>query len=245
MRQALLLALAGLLLGGCANHKPQDYAGTWINQDAIDATVKSGKVLETLSAQGAVSEIQIDNQGQQATYLHDSFEHVSGRLSPADDTLRFVDSSGKEQLKLKGDELHFTTYDGNQLVFVKPKAAEPAGTVQPLGSTFRKALYQAYLGGSWKITEGQGVGATVHFNDNSSVTGLPGPAYYALCMGGDCRNMAGDNDSMWLERDQRGAPFIFKRDGDTLTIFKAVNTAQPDEIPQLVAGARQWVLERD
>jgi hypothetical protein len=33
--------LAALLLGGCASHKPEDFNGTWINQDAIDAASKA------------------------------------------------------------------------------------------------------------------------------------------------------------------------------------------------------------
>ncbi|MNE21806.1 hypothetical protein D3C80_1149840 [compost metagenome] len=56
--------------------------------------------------------------------------------------------------------------------------------------------------------------------------------------------MGGNNDSLWLERNQRGAPFIIKRDGDKLEIFQAVNRAQPDEMPELAAGKRQWALER-
>jgi predicted Fe-S protein YdhL (DUF1289 family) len=35
------LSLAALLLGGCASHKPEDFNGTWINQDAIDAASKA------------------------------------------------------------------------------------------------------------------------------------------------------------------------------------------------------------
>ncbi|MNP66228.1 hypothetical protein D3C76_1619130 [compost metagenome] len=84
----------------------------------------------------------------------------------------------------------------------------------------------------------------VRVADNGSVTGLPGPDRYALCLEGDCANMGGENDTLWLERNQRGGPFIFKREGDKLEIFRAVNNALPDEIPQLTPGPRQWVLER-
>ena len=73
----------------------------------------------------------------------------------------------------------------------------------------------------------------MRFADNGSVTGLPNLDRYALCLAGDCADMGGDNDSLWLERNQRGAPWIFKRDGDTLEIHQAVNRAQPDEKPQL------------
>ena len=42
-----------------------------------------------------------------------------------------------------------------------------------------------------------------------------------------------------------GAPFIIKRDGDKLEIFQAVNRAQADDMPQLAAGKRQWLLEKN
>ncbi|MNF87939.1 hypothetical protein D3C84_704180 [compost metagenome] len=57
--------------------------------------------------------------------------------------------------------------------------------------------------------------------------------------------MSGNNDSLWLERNQKGAPWIFKRNGDQLEILRALNSAQPDEKPLLQPGARQWLLERD
>ena len=53
------------------------------------------------------------------------------------------------------------------------------------------------------------------------------------------------NDSLWLERNQRGAPFIIKRNGNQLEIFQAVNRAQPDEMPMLAAGKRQWLLQHN
>jgi len=241
MRHALPLALAALLLGGCASHKPEDFNGTWINQEAIDAAAKGTSLRQALTDHGPVFEWKVDVKNQQASFSN-GFEAADGRLSANQNDWQ-VDFEGgqSEQLTLDGDELQASDPSGHQQTFARAKAAGAA----PLGSSFEKALYQAYLGGDWKITEGQGKGATVHFSDTGSVTGLPGPDRFALCLAGDCASMGGGNDSLWLERDQRGAPFIFKRDGDKLSIFKAVNTAQPDEIPQLAAGAQQWVLEKD
>ncbi|MNH08184.1 hypothetical protein D3C79_675920 [compost metagenome] len=146
-----------------------------------------------------------------------------------------------EQLALDGDELKTTTQSGVQQTFVRVK--QPGSS--PLGGSFEKALYQAYLGGDWKIIDGQGKGTAVRFSDTGNVSGLPGPDRFALCLAGDCATMGGSNDSLWLERKQRGAPFILKRDGDKLEIFQAVNRAQPDEMPALAAGSRQWVLEKN
>lgn len=241
MRHALSLALAALLLGGCASHKPEDYNGTWINQDAIDAA-DGDSLRQALSEHGPILEWKIDVANQQASYSN-GFEAVDGYLSAKKDQWQASFSGGQtEQLSLDGDTLRATSQAGEKQTFVRVKTA-PANA--PLGGSFEQALYKAYLGGDWKIIEGPGKGAVVRFAENGRVTGLPNLDRYALCLAGDCADMGGDNDSLWLERDRRGAPWIFKRDDDTLEILQAVNRAQPDEKPQLAPGARQWLLERD
>jgi len=178
---------------------------------------------------------------QQASFSN-GFEAADGQLIANDKQWQAGFPGGQtEQLALDGDELKTVDPSGAEQTFMR--AQQPGNT--PLGGSFEKALYQAYLGGEWKIIEGEGKGSMVRFADNGGVTGLPGPDRYALCLAGDCASMGGSNDSLWLERNQRGAPFIFKRDDDKLEIFQAVNRAQPDEMPQLAAGARQWVLEKD
>ncbi|MCO7522017.1 MULTISPECIES: hypothetical protein [unclassified Pseudomonas] len=241
MRHALPLALAALLLGGCASHKPEDFNGTWINQTAIDAAAKGISLRQALSEHGPVFEWKIDVSNQQASFSN-GFEAADGRLSADEKNWQVNFEGGQtEQLKLDGDELQASDPSGHQQTFARSKAAGNA----PLGGSFERALYQAYLGGDWKIVEGPGKGAVVRFSDTGTVTGLPGPDRFALCLAGDCADMGNGNDSLWLERNQRGAPWIFKRDGDTLEIYQAMNLAQPDEKPQLAAGARQWVLEKD
>lgn len=241
MRHALPLALAALLLGGCASHKPEDFNGTWINQTAIDAAAKGISLRQALSEHGPVFEWKIDVSNQQASFSN-GFEAADGRLSADEKNWQVNFEGGQtEQLKLDGDELQASDPSGHQQTFTRSKVAGNA----PLGGSFERALYQAYLGGDWKIVEGPGKGAVVRFSDTGTVTGLPGPDRFALCLAGDCADMGNGNDSLWLERNQRGAPWIFKRDGDTLEIYQAMNLAQPDEKPQLAAGARQWVLEKD
>lgn len=243
MRQALPLALAALLLGGCASHKPEDFNGTWINQAAIKAAVKGDSLRQALNEHGPVFEWKLDVANHQASFSN-GFEAADGQLTPLEKQLQASFFGGQtERLELDGDELLTTDQAGTQQTFVRVNA--PATTNAPLGSSFEKALYQAYLGGEWKILEGQGKGEKVRFSDTGNVTGLPGPDRFALCLAGDCATMGGSNDSLWLERNQRGAPFIIKRDGDTLEIFQAVNRARSDEMPQLAAGTRQWVLERN
>ncbi|MFG0324361.1 hypothetical protein [Pseudomonas putida] len=242
MRQALPFALAALLLGGCTSHKPEDFNGIWINQEAITAAVKAGSLRQALNEHGPVFEWKLDVANQQASYSN-GFEAADGQLSASDKQWQARFQGGQtEQLSLDGDELLAVDQNGAKQTFVRAKASVSANA--PLGSSFEKALYQAYLGGNWKIVEGQGKGASVRFSDTGNVTGLPGPDRFALCLAGDCATMGGSNDSLWLERNQRGAPFIIKRDGDKLEIFQAVNRAQPDEMPELAAGKRQWTLER-
>lgn len=244
MRQALTLSLAALLLGGCASHKPEDYNGTWINQGAIDAAAKGVGLRQALASNGPNFEWQVDTARQRALFSN-GFEVVEGQLSAVDKQWQVAFGGGhSEQLELDGDELvQAAGQDTPEQQFEKALVLAPAGA--PVGSSFEKALYGAYLGGDWKIVEGPGQGGMVRFADNGSVDGLPDLTRYALCLAGDCASISGQYDSLWLERDRQGSPWIFTRDGDTLEIFQALNTAQPNEMPQLKPGARQWLLERD
>ncbi len=244
MRHALTLSLAALLLGGCASHKPEDYNGTWINQNAIEAAAKGVSLRQALASNGPNFEWKVDVANQRATFSN-GFDVVEGQLS-ADQKHWQVAFGGDhtEQLSLDGDELVQASRDSTaQQSFEKAQAPAPADA--PVGTTFEKALYGAYLGGDWKIVEGPGKGGLVRFGDNGSVDGLADLNRYALCLAGDCASISGEHDSLWLERNQQGSPWIFKRDGDTLEIFAALNSARADEMPQLAPGPRQWVLERD
>ncbi|HGM5582516.1 TPA: hypothetical protein ACKP22_004233 [Pseudomonas putida] len=243
MRHTLPLALAALILGGCASHKPEDLDGTWINQDAIDSAVKSGRITQTLNKHGIALEWKLDVAKQAVSYTN-GFEAVDGHLVTAKEPweVRFY-GDRNQQLGLSGDTLTTNDPELGKQRFERSK--EPSATTAPLGSSFEQALNRAYFGGEWKIVEGPGQGGVVRFAENGSVTGLPDLDRYAVCLAGDCADMGGANDSLWLERNERGSPWIFKREGDQLEIMQAVNQALPDEKPQLAPGKRQWVLERD
>ncbi|WP_166362349.1 hypothetical protein [Pseudomonas akapageensis] len=243
MRYALALSLLAALMSGCASHKPEDYNGIWINQQAIDAAAKGVSLRQALQSYGPNLEWKVNVAAAQASFSN-GFELGEGRLKTGD---------GQWQVEFGGDQTETLTLNGNKLVqtaspwspeqrFQKPSAAAPIAA--RTGTTFEQALYSAYLGGEWKIIEGPGQGATVHFRDNGSLDGLPNLDRYALCLAGDCASMSGENDSLWLERNQQGNPWIFKRDGDQLEILQAINRSQPGDIPQLHPGARQWLLER-
>lgn len=244
MRHALALTLAAALLSGCASHKPEDYNGIWINQKAIDTAAKGVSLRQALQDNGPNFEWKLNAAAGQASF-DNGFEIGEGQLKAGEkQTLVEFDGGRTETLSLDGDELvQNASQSTPQQVFEKARTPAPMGA--RTGTTFEQALYSAYLGGEWKIVEGPGQGATVHFRDNGSVDGLPNLDRYALCLAGDCADMSNGQDSLWLERNKRGAPFIFKRDGDELEILQAVNSAQPDEKPTLTPGARQWLLARD
>lgn len=244
MRHALALALAAALLGGCASHKPEDYNGIWINQQAIDAAAKGVSLRKALPDNGMPIEWDINVAAAQASYTN-GFEIAQGQLKLGEKQSQVDFGNGYvETLSLDGDELVQAARDSAPEQRLR-RARAPAPTGARTGTTFEQALYNAYLGGEWKVLEGPGQGNTVRFGDTGSVEGLPDLDRYALCLAGDCATMSGEHDSLWLERNQQGNPWIFKRNGDQLEILRALNSAQPDEMPQLYPGARQWLLERD
>jgi hypothetical protein len=127
-------------------------------------------------------------------------------------------------------------------VFDRAQIPVPEGA--PIGASFERALYSAYMGGSWTIASGQGEGNTVQFQADGQVSGLPGADRYALCLAGDCASMSSTNDNMWLQLNGQGNAYIFTRKGKELEIFQAVNTALADEMPQYTPGERKWLLEK-
>lgn len=245
MRKALAFSLLAVMLGGCASDPAKtDVGGTWINQVAIDTASKGGPLREALQAYGPNLEWEINTRAGQARYTN-GFEIAEGKViaDPAGSwKVDFYGSSATE-LKRDGKQLLQAANDNEpEQVFDRPKDPAPEGA--PLGANFERALYTAYMGGSWKILSGPGEGATVQFQGDGAVQGLPGADRYALCLAGDCASMSGGNDNLWLQQNGQGNAWIFVRKDKQLEIFQAVNTAQADEVPSLAPGTRQWLLEK-
>ncbi|HEX4548980.1 MULTISPECIES: hypothetical protein [unclassified Pseudomonas] len=245
MRKALALSLLAIFLGGCASDPAdRDISGTWINQVAIDAAAKGGPLREALQAYGPNLEWDVNTKAGQARYTN-GFENVEGRLQGEQSgawKVDFYGSSGSELKRDGGQMKQAATENEPDQVFDRAQIPVPEGA--PIGASFERALYSAYLGGSWKIASGDGEGNTVQFQADGQVSGLPGADRYALCLAGDCASMNSDHDSMWLQLNGQGNNWIFARKGKALEIFQAVNTALADEMPQFTPGERKWLLEK-
>lgn len=246
MRRALLLSALLGLLTGCAG-TPPDPSGTWINQAAIDAASKSGKLREALLAYGPNLEWRLDSKNHQASYSN-GFEKGEGQLS------QVPNDKKRWQVAFYGSKQEALQLDGKQLLqvgsdnwpeqhFARPESA-PA-VQAPIGASFERALYGSFLKGTWVIAEGAGQGSKVSFQPDGRVDGLPNADRYALCLAGDCAAMSGNNDSIWLQQGRQGREFLFLRDGDQLELFEPVNRAQADEMPEYQPGPRVWLLKRD
>lgn len=245
MRIAFALSLLAALLSGCASHSNKTPDGIWINQAAIDAAATGGNLRQSLLAYGPTLEWNINTAAGQAT-SYNGFELTEGKIAKDPEGLWKVNvyGSASDDLKLKGDELVQNASDtGPEQHFRQPKEAAQAGA-QP-GAAFERALYTAYLGGKWKIVNGEGEGSVVEFQPDGTVSGLPGNDRYALCLAGDCAAMSGEYDSMWLEKNEQGNPWIFVRKGKQLEIFQALNKAAENDMPELHPGNRRWLLERN
>lgn len=245
MRKALALSLLAIFLGGCASDPAdRDISGTWINQVAIDAAAKGGPLREALQAYGPNLEWDVNTKAGQARYTN-GFENVEGRLQGEQSgawKVDFYGSSGSELKRDGGRMKQAATENEPDQVFDRAQIPVPEGA--PIGASFERALYSAYLGGSWKIASGDGEGNTVQFQADGQVSGLPGADRYALCLAGDCASMNSDHDSMWLQLNGQGNNWIFARKGKALEIFQAVNTALTDEMPQFTPGERKWLLQK-
>lgn len=100
MRRVIFLAAAATLLAGCAG--TADPSGTWINQAAIDAASKDGKLREALLAYGPNLEWKLDSKAGEATFSN-GFELGEGTLSKSDDEhwkVAFYGDDNQESLEL-------------------------------------------------------------------------------------------------------------------------------------------------
>ena len=245
MRKALVLSLLAIVLGGCASEPARrDISGVWINQAAIDAAANGGNLREALLAYGPNLEWDIDVKNATAHYTN-GFESVEGKLLPADDGMWQVSfyGSSSTDLSLEGETLVQAETDAEpRQPFVRSQVKVASDA--PLGTSFETALNAAYLGGQWRVVSGAGKGNQVTFSADGQVTGLPNTQNYVLCLAGDCASMSGGYDSIWLQLNGQGNPWIFARKGGQLEIFQAINTARADEVPQFTPGPRQWLLEK-
>lgn len=245
MRNALALLLITALLGGCSSPASKDPNGIWINQAAIDAASQGGNLREALLAYGPNLEWTLDTARQSAK-VSNGFQLDEGQLVGEPDGQWRVDFYGDyhEQLNVENATmLQAESKTGPQQRFQRSTLKLPLGA--PPGSSFEQALYTAYLGGTWKITKGPGVKGLVLFHPDGQVEGLPGADRYALCLAGDCAAMSGESDSLWLQLGNKGNVWLFKREGEQLEIFQAVNQAQADEMPEYLPGVTTWVLEKN
>ena len=245
MRKALALSLLALFLGGCAsNPADRDISGTWINQAAIDTASKGVPLREALQTYGPNLEWNVNTKAGQARYTN-GFENVEGKMLGEESGAWKIDfyGSSASELKRDGTQLSQSASD-NEPAQVFDRALIPVPEGAPIGASFERALYSAYMGGSWKIVSGPGEGNTVQFQADGQVAGLPGADRYALCLAGDCASMSGGNDNMWLQQNGQGNTWIFARKGKEMEIFQATNTAREDEMPQFTPGERKWLLEK-
>ena len=243
MFKPVLIGLA--LLGGCTHvSQPVDISGIWINQAAIDAAAQGRPLLNSLQANGRNLEWNVDTRTGQA-HASSAFEVDEGQLLPKAPGAWTVDHNGygRDELQLKDQQLlQLPRKDLPGQVFQRAHPSTTEGA--QWGSTFRQALNSAYMGGPWKILEGEGAGGTVVFNAHGNLSGLGKNDRYELCLGGDCATQGAGNDTLYLGKGDAGDSWIFVRNGNTLEIFQAINHSRPDEIPQLSPGQRQWLLEK-
>lgn len=242
MRALPVLLSSVLLLAGCAS-APPDPGGTWINRAAIEAATQGGNLREALLAYGPNLEWQIDSQRRVATFSN-GFETGEGQLVEESPGHYRVDFYGdyRESLSLDDEGLTQAASD----TWPEQRFARPGDTRSPqlpLGGRFEQALYSAYLGGTWTITQGIGEGGLVRFNADGTLEGLPGAERYALCLAGDCAAMSGEFDSLWLQRGEHGRAWLFEREDGQLRLFEALNRARPDEMPDYHKGPQHWLLQ--
>jgi hypothetical protein len=239
-------SLLTLLLSGCVHALTEaDINGIWINQQAIDAAAaQDSPLLNSLYTFGPNLEWNINTKDGKVRYLSNGFEIIEGTLLGEQAGRWRVDFSDHyTELKRVARQLKQSATPNEPEQWFS-RAQPPASAGAPLGTLFKHALYAAYMGGAWAIIKGPGTGNAVHFTGDGKVSGLPGADRYALCLGGDCADMNGDFQNLWLAQGAKTDAWLFTKKGKQLDIFHYLNTALPDEKPRYVTTTLQWRLEK-
>ncbi|MCW1245547.1 hypothetical protein OC610_14105 [Pseudomonas sp. SAICEU22] len=241
MRKMLVFTL--FLLAGCS-HTPEetDINGIWINQAAIDAAAQGQSLRKTFATHGSNLEWDFDTRTAKAQ-VTSGFEIGEGQLLQKSPDTWIVDYNGygTDELRFDGKQLiQLAKEHAPQQVFSRPAQAAKTDPRH----TFRHALNSAYMGGQWKIVDGQGTGNIVVFTADGRVSGLSKTDRYELCLDGDCASQGAGNDTLYLGTEDLGDSWIFVRKGKQLEILQAINLSRPDGVPQLTPGLRRWLLEK-
>lgn len=137
--------------------------------------------------------------------------------NPARKTLAFIDKSLNR------------TY-----TFIRADTSLIDRSVKP-AVAFQAAVNKTVIEGNWNLTEADSSGNSLYFNRFGQIKGWDKYLNYTLCINGDCAANE-DGDIIILNNKDTADQYGFRSKNDTLTLYKLIQTNDPDEKPVFKNG---------
>jgi hypothetical protein len=250
----LLLITLVVLLNACDSTTSEsekalsDISGHWISRDYLITLDK------TLSPQGVTAqfpfyatEIILNNS------TPDSITIFNGQVETF--TLPFKRSGDTLQLKLNQDPITQIIYNPTRktlsffdkslnrtYTFIRAENDLIDQNVKP-SAAFQTAVNKTVLEGNWQIIDGDTTRTPLQFDRFGQIKGWNRYLSYILCINGDCAANE-DGDLIVLNNNGTADEYGFRSKNDTVTLFKLIQTNDPDEKPVYKNGEALLYLVR-
>ncbi len=225
-----------------------DISGHWISRDYLITLDK------TLSPQGVTgqfpfyaTEIILTNS------TPDSVTIFNGQAETF--TLPFKRSGDTLSLKLNQDPVTKIIYNPTRktlyffdkslnrtYTFVRADNSLIDKNIKP-SAAFQAAVNKTILEGKWQIIDGDTTTAPLQFDRFGQIKGWNRYLSYILCINGDCAANE-DGDIIVLNNKGTADEYGFRSKNDTVTLYKLIQTNDPDEKPVYKNGEALMHLVR-
>jgi hypothetical protein len=212
-----------------------DLSGHWISRDYLITLDK------TLSPEGVTAqfpfyatEIILSNS------TPDSITIFNGQIETF--TLPYKRSGDTLRLKLNQDPVTQIVYNPSRktlsffdkslnrtYTFVRADGGLIDKNVKP-STAFQAAVNKTVMEGNWQVIDGDTTHTPLQFDRFGQIHGWNRYLTYILCINGDCAANE-DGDIIILNNKGTADQYGFRSKNDTVTLFKLIQTNDPDEKP--------------
>jgi hypothetical protein len=242
----LLLITLVILLNACdftSNEREKvlsNLDGHWISRDyliTLDKTLSPQGVAEQMPFYA--TEILINNDNPQSIIL------INGQMETA--VIPFKRTGDTLSLKLNQDPeteiiynptrktLSFTDKSLKRTyTFIRADSSLIDKSLKP-SVAFQAAVNKTVMEGNWNLVESDSIAAPLHFNRFGHINGWDKYLTYTLCINGDCAANE-DGDIIVLNNKGTADQYGFRSKNDTITLYKLIQTNDPDEKPVFKNG---------
>jgi hypothetical protein len=222
--------------GGYEQKTPINFDGNWISKDYLEAVQANRSPAETAkNLFFYATELVISKQkGDSIEVYNGQMEMSSLPFKRSNDTLNFKFNRDEITHISYSDEdktLYFTDKSLNRVFrFVKADSSLLDKAFKPSAIAFPSVVNKATFEGIWTMFEDKATEKVVQFDKFGGIRGWEKFENYTVVVNGDLAANE-DGDVVVFSTKENSKPYGFHSKGDTLSIYKLIQTNDPDEKP--------------